>query len=428
MAPGARRLDTLAWLHPRISLPAVTPVPENLRGVRALHRVRVAAGLLFSIVTLITGPILGIDPPGLSLRLLALAAVEILTASMVLREDLRGQLQPTALQATLVITVDMAVVTTVGVMLGGVHSTLPLLYAVVITAHGLCLEVVPLVIAVVWACLGYEILAWTDASPPPLDDQLVTLASYAILGMAASGSVRVARGLVHLALERQRAHLETERSVARYFSPQVREVLLQRPGELLASQHREVTALFADLSGFTALGEEAADVDVIETLDAYLGTLSDVAIQRDGTVDNYLGDGMLVIFNAPLDQPGHARRAIDTAIAMQQAARELSRDRRRRARPALGLTIGINTGPAVAGPIGGEARLQYTVIGDSVNVASRLQAEGSPGDIVIGEAAALQAGLVGELEQAELRGRLQPVSFVRLRAGLLRPEPAHGQA
>ncbi|MCK6507708.1 adenylate/guanylate cyclase domain-containing protein [Myxococcota bacterium] len=384
--------------------------------IHRLHLVRMVAGGVFGAVTVLVGPILRIDPLARSLPLLALALVLSGSAAMPLWRLRRGGAVGGRAAGLFYALLDTVIVTLVGLLLGGVHTSLPLLYTAVIAAHALRLQVPPLVLAVVGAGMGYLAMAWLDPAPPGPERQVVTLAVYAMVGMAAAEGSRLGRALAALALQRQRERIETEQSLARYFSPQVREILLARKGERLPSQHREVTALFADLSGFTALGEAAPEVDVIETLDAYIQALADVATSRDGTVDNYLGDGVLVVFNAPLDQPDHAARAVETARAMQRVAQELSLQRRRQGRPALGLTIGLNTGPAVAGPVGGEARLQYTVIGDPVNVASRLQAEGHEGDLIVGEATARAAGLDGPWEQAPIRGRNQPVRFLRLRA------------
>ena len=392
------------------------PGSDERLGIRRLHGVRLVAGLLFGGVTVLVGPVLGVDPPSRSVPLLGLALLLVISASVALWRLRAGGAIGGQATGILNATVDTGLVTAVGLLLGGAHSSLPLLYTVVIAAHALRLQVPPLVLTVVGASAGYLGMAWVDPDPPGLERQVVTVATYAMVGMAAAEAARLGRSLVALALQRQREGIEIEQSLARYFSPQVRQVLLARKGARLPSQHREVTALFADLTGFTALGEAADDVDVIETLDAYIQALADVAISRDGTVDNYLGDGVLVVFNAPLDQPDHAARAVETARAMQRVAHDLSEERRARGRPALGLTIGLNTGPAVAGPVGGEARMQYTVIGDPVNVASRLQAEGRQGEVIVGEATARAARLDGAWELVPVRGRQQPVRFLRLQA------------
>jgi len=400
-------------------------LPENLQGLRALHRVRLTAAMVFALAVVINGPLLHADSIQDTICLLALAGIVALTGAGALVATTRGILHASPRGAMVSVTLDMVVVTTTGLFIGGVHSTLPLLYMLLIGTYSLCLQEAPLIVAVVSACGGYLALAWTDAAPPPLDTQIVVLSTYALLGMAAAWTVRISKGLVQLALDRQRARLDAEYVVARYFSPRVGEVLLNHPTELITSQRRVVTTLFADLAGFTALGEAAAqpasEVDVLETLDAYLDALATIAIDRDGTVDNYLGDGILVVFNAPLGQPDHARLALETAAAMQTAAFSLSTQRTEDGRPVLGLTIGINTGDAVVGPVGGKARVQYTVIGDSVNVASRLQAEGEAGEIIVGQATAIAAGLDGPFEQATVRGRQQPVHFMRLRGTPLDP-------
>jgi len=174
-------------------------------------------------------------------------------------------------------------------------------------------------------------------------------------------------------------------TLGRYLSPQVMEqVLSDTELRSLRSARREVTVLFADIRDFTAFAEQHQPEEVVDVLNEYFDLMVQVLFEHQGTLDKFLGDGLLALFGTPLAQSDHARRAVQAALDIQRAATALNTVRRHRGQPTLHLGIGINSGEAIVGNIGSEKRMEYTVVGDMVNVAQRLQAQAGGGEILIG--------------------------------------------
>ncbi len=224
-----------------------------------------------------------------------------------------------------------------------------------------------------------------------------------------------------------RENLERERRVrerlARYHAPGVIERIAastELDDGAMEAEEREVSVLFADLSGFTRLAERLGPREVTATLNQIFSVLTEEVFREGGTLDKFIGDAVMAFFGAPLAQPDHALRAVRSARAMlarletfhAQCAPELR----------LGLRVGINTGPVIVGDVGAQQRRDYTVIGDTVNVASRLESSvARAGQIVIGPAthAAVQRHFACEaLPPVVLKGR-----SVELRPYLVREPP-----
>ncbi|HJP87752.1 MAG TPA: adenylate/guanylate cyclase domain-containing protein [Candidatus Limnocylindrales bacterium] len=179
-------------------------------------------------------------------------------------------------------------------------------------------------------------------------------------------------------IERQRTEL------ARY-APQAAELLSSPEGQQLLSGHRrEITALFADLRGFTAFAEKADPEEVLGVLRDYHATVGVLAVANQGTVEHFAGDGLMVFFNDPTPVADHQLAAVRTACAMRDGFARLAGDWRRRGYE-LGLGIGIATGYATVGRIGFEGRYDYAAIGTSVILASRLSSAAKAGEILISQ-------------------------------------------
>ncbi len=214
----------------------------------------------------------------------------------------------------------------------------------------------------------------------------------------------------------------------RFVSPEVSARLLAGQIEL-GGEQRTVTILFSDLREFTRLSEEHSAHEIVDLLNEYFRIIIHAARQNGGIVNKFGGDSTLIVFGAPMDMADHADRALATAIAMRDGLATLNAHRSLEGWEVLRQGIGINTGPVIAGQVGSEDRMEYTVIGDAVNLASRLQAmtKDLPGcDVVFSEAthAALVApsnfnysdqGLV------EVRGKQQDVQIYTLIGSA--PEP-----
>jgi adenylate cyclase len=208
-------------------------------------------------------------------------------------------------------------------------------------------------------------------------------------------------------LERAAAQL---RDVDRLYRPYVPAPLASRlredpaAGELGGAE-QEVTVLFADLQGFTSFSEHADPADVIAMLNAYWAVTVPVVVREyGGLIERFAGDAVMVVFNAADNQPDHARRAVAAALAMQRAAAGAAANRPGWPR----FRAGVNSGPAIVGNVGTAEQRSFTAIGDTTNVAARLQAAAAPGKVVVGSAtaAALGEGAVLEsLGTVELKGR-----------------------
>jgi adenylate cyclase len=174
---------------------------------------------------------------------------------------------------------------------------------------------------------------------------------------------------------------KTRELFERYLPSQVARYLIDDPSRAnLGGERREVTILFADLRGFTALAEKMSPERLIEVVNGYLSLATESIFANGGVLDKFMGDAVMALYNSPLDQPDHALRAVKTAFALRE-----SLDRRQQ-EPALHFGFGINTGEAVVGNVGSEALMNYTAVGDTVNVAFRLQEQAKEHQILLSRA------------------------------------------
>lgn len=151
----------------------------------------------------------------------------------------------------------------------------------------------------------------------------------------------------------------------------------------LTGKKKVITTLFADVRGFTTLSEKLRPEEVVKLLNIYLGDMTRKIFSEEGTIDKYLGDGIMAVWNSPIEQKDHAIKAVRAAIKMQESAEKTTRNLKRSI--TLNYGIGISTGPAIVGNMGSNERLEYTAIGDSVNTASRLCGIAKSKEILITE-------------------------------------------
>jgi adenylate cyclase len=254
-------------------------------------------------------------------------------------------------------------------------------------------------------------------------DLLTALANYA--------AVAVERARLNqkiLAEEKKRERL------GRFLSPQVTSRILatseSQGAALGVPEVREVSVLFADIVGFTSMSEKMSPAAVSLLLNEYLSRMTDIIFKYEGTLDKYIGDAIMAVFGAPLDMPDHALRAIRTALEMRDRLEEFNTERKEG--PLLKIRIGINSGKAVAGEIGSINKKEYTVLGDTVNIASRLESSvARPMTVVIGENtfhAVKDQFECRSLGNATLKGKEKEVAVFEVVGPLRATEPASQDA
>ena len=206
----------------------------------------------------------------------------------------------------------------------------------------------------------------------------------------------------------------------RYISPQIAREIVSRAdvGDLrLGGEEREVSVLFADIRGFTQISEQLSPEAVVNMLNTYLSVVADAVVNHNGIVNKFAGDNIMAVWNAPQAQPEHALLAVRAAWEAQRKLAELRQTDARSLPVQFG--IGINTGVALAGNIGSAGRSEYTVIGDSVNTASRICSSTPAGEVWIGAETYNQTKdhiEICELEAQQVKGKSEPIIVYRVTA------------
>jgi len=188
-------------------------------------------------------------------------------------------------------------------------------------------------------------------------------------------------------VQSQVEEIQRTQRLSGYLAPQiVRAITSGQSSFAMANARKQLTMVFADLRGFTAFSDMAEPEEVIALLNTYLSRMTDLVFKYEGTLDKFLGDGMLVFFNDPVPQSDHAKRAVEMAIEMQEETLKMGREGYIGDAP-LRMGIGITTGYVTVGTIGSEHRMEYTVVGQQVNLAARLVSVAEPGQIIINQRA-----------------------------------------
>jgi class 3 adenylate cyclase len=223
------------------------------------------------------------------------------------------------------------------------------------------------------------------------------------LGLIAVAVPVIARRRERLELADRGAHLFRQ-----YVSPQVAESLIRDPSRAdLGGAVVEISVIFADLPGFTALSETAPPDEVVAMLNRIFGEAVPLLMRFGGTIDKFVGDALMALFNAPARLPGHSVNAARAALALQAMVHRLAEEDPELPR----FRIGVNTGRALVGNIGSAELRNFTAIGDAVNVAQRLQQVAEPGQVVIGPGIhrALAAARCRPLGAVTVKGRREPI-------------------
>jgi class 3 adenylate cyclase len=262
--------------------------------------------------------------------------------------------------------------------------------------------------------LGYEAMAAALGTTQEAVDRRVTELFRRMAGDDGGGS-----GLLGEFKKLHAAVVEKEITATafRSFVPAQVAAKLQAAGSSQLREELEATILFSDIRGYSTLAERLAPGEVAEIVGTHLSAMAEVIIAHGGMVDQFVGDAVMAVFGAPDPTDDHADRAVLCALAMQARQSKLNREIEAGGRSPIGIGIGINTGHVVAGTVGGGGRLEYTVVGDAVNVAARLQSEAQAGEIV---ASATTIAAAGDGVAAEpigprtVKGREEPVELFRV--------------
>jgi len=240
-----------------------------------------------------------------------------------------------------------------------------------------------------------------------------------MLAMLGLSTIYSTHALIHLATEvREKRWLR--QALSRYVSPAVVEIIAEHPGILeLGGEEVDATILFADLADFTALTEKMPPKEVIHLLDECFTVMTRIILSHQGTVDKYIGDAIMCFWGAPLPQPDHATRACRAALDMQKTMHSLEELWQALGKKPLTLRIGLHSGRVVAGNVGSRERFNYTVVGDAVNLAHRLENINKYYGSKILLSGATQAlvtenFLTRELDRVMVKGRTQPVTIYEL--------------
>lgn len=179
---------------------------------------------------------------------------------------------------------------------------------------------------------------------------------------------------VYRYLTEERERKKIRGAFSHYVSSSVVNEVLKNPEKLkLGGDMKELTVLFSDIRGFTTISEGLSPEEVHRLINEYLTAMTNIVFKHGGTLDKYMGDAVMAIYGAPVDQPDHAHKACDTALEMMQVLKDLNASWTREGKPLLDIGIGINTGMMMVGNMGSEQRFEYTVLGDAVNLGSRLE-------------------------------------------------------
>ncbi len=216
--------------------------------------------------------------------------------------------------------------------------------------------------------------------------------------------------------ERKRVH----GAFQQYVAPSIIHQLLERPELLrLGGEERELTAMFSDIRNFTGLSERMPAPELVELLNEHLSDMTEVIFQYWGTLDKYIGDSIMAFWGAPYPQPDHAERACKAGLSMLKTLEAAEVRMREQGKPPLSIGIGVNTGPMLVGNMGSRRRFNFTVMGDNVNLASRLEALNKTFGtrLIISESthqAVATKMLVRELDLIRVKGRTVPVKIYEL--------------
>jgi class 3 adenylate cyclase/DNA-binding NarL/FixJ family response regulator len=265
------------------------------------------------------------------------------------------------------------------------------------------------------AGMGYAEMAETLGTTQEALDRRVTSLFGRLASDAGSGGSQAVDELkkLHAAV----VDAESSARTLRQFVPAQLADRLAREGSVADLQEElVVTILFSDIRGYSTLAEKLSPREVADAMARHFAAMAEVVAGHQGSIDQFAGDAIMAVFSTTESDDDHAGRAVRCALAMQERQRALNAEADGMGLPPLGMGIGVNTGQVVAGTLGGSGRLEYTVIGDAVNVAARLQTEAAAGEVLAtSSTVAAVPGLDAEpVGPRQVKGRAEPVDVFRV--------------
>ncbi|TAL27449.1 MAG: adenylate/guanylate cyclase domain-containing protein, partial [Nitrospirae bacterium] len=267
-------------------------------------------------------------------------------------------------------------------------------------------------IAFIFAAAGYAVLNYSLFNVYSIDMSLLYPLSSTAIAFVSSEAYR------NLVVEKKNRYLK--KAFSSYVSPALVTEIIKNPDRLaLGGEKKEITVLFSDIRGFTSISEKLAPDMLVLLLNEYLGPMTKVVLKNNGTLDKYIGDAIMAIYNAPLDVTDHPEKACRTALEMMAELKEVDARFKAKGMPSIDIGIGINTGHAVVGNMGADMRFDYTAIGDTVNLASRLEGQNKyyGTHIILSEFTAERVKgkfLVREIDLLRVVGKERPVAVFEL--------------
>lgn len=313
------------------------------------------------------------------------------------------------------------------VLVEGNNGPLVPLYYILIVGCALRYSNRAIMAAAGFSALGYAAVWLTSfgnprLTPIPAYTGVIYVLIMAMMGAFTAYAVRKMRGLVLKFAENRLRRELAEKALSRYVSHQVAKKILDAPdgGAAMGEGRRTRAAiLISDIRGFTPMSEAMDPGELVKLLNVYFGRMVDVVFRHDGTLDKFVGDALIVVFNDPLEQPDAEKRAVACAREMQAEIAAFNAAQEAAGARTLGVGIGVHTGFVVAGNVGSQSRMDYTVMGDTVNFASRLQGKAPAGAVYVSEA--VRAATAGDFSYKsaglmEFKGYREPAEVFGLAA------------
>lgn len=219
------------------------------------------------------------------------------------------------------------------------------------------------------------------------------------------------RGLIERSVNSLVEQAEMRSLLNRYVSEPVAQKLTQKD-EVLEDADRDISILIADIRGYTSFSRNLPPQRSLELLNTYFSRMTEIVFDQEGTLDKFMGDGLMALFGAPVIQSDHTERAVTTAVSMQSEMGNLNEELQEKGLPEIDIGIGVSTGEAVVGEVGSDTRKDYTAIGPNVNLAKRLESQADGGEVIVSDSVVER---LGERLKAERIGRLKMLANFDLR-------------